>query len=102
MIMQAAEWITIAQQLGFPVVVLIAVSLGLWRSARWFASKIIEPLVPASVAYIRAAEKGQEVYAQLLAQIVDNQLAIARNQAAIAGKIGAKLPRSGERGASEL
>lgn len=82
------DWITIAQQLGFPTAVLIAVGWGIWRCARWFATKIVEPLVPVVFAYVEAAKKSTELVesnAALLAELV-------RGQQRIESKLGEALP----------
>lgn len=49
------DWVTIVQQLGFPIAVCAALLAGIWRAARWCAARA-DKLVDAHLAFLTGLE----------------------------------------------
>ena len=67
------DWITITQQLGFPMACLIGLAFGVWKAARWSSENIAKPLVASHLETLRSTRKTQQDLSDTQRELADHQ-----------------------------
>lgn len=63
----------LANSFGVPVAILVVIALGSWKASRYFAVKVIEPVVAAHVDFLNRMAKTQESQGQSLTVMAQSQ-----------------------------